>query len=316
METKAHHALVGLFTVLLAAAMGFFALWLGKVSFDADYAFYDIVFDGPVRGLRESGEVRFNGIQVGEVTQLELDEQSRVIARIRVLAQTPVRVDSSAQLEPQGLTGLSYVLITGGTPEAQRLLSPPGRQPPKIYARRAQLEGIFEGSEDVLDAAQTALIRLSSLLSEQNVDEVSQTLANVRDLTERLSAEEALIDDMRTAVGRMDQAAQDISLAANSMQSFAVTAESFLNEELTTAVNQTGQAALSVDLAARNTNQFMMTITPAAEAFAQDGLENLNRASADMRQLAATLERIASEIEHNPGGFVAGSPRETVEVPQ
>ncbi|MCR9266632.1 MAG: hypothetical protein NXI03_03605, partial [Alphaproteobacteria bacterium] len=181
---------------------------------------------------------------------------------------------------------------------------------------RAQLEGIFEGSEDVLDAAQTALIRLSSLLSEQNVDEVSQTLANVRDLTERLSAEEALIDDMRTAVGRMDQAAQDISLAANSMQSFAVTAESFLNEELTTAVNQTGQAALSVDLAARNTNQFMMTITPAAEAFAQDGLENLNRASADMRQLAATLERIASEIEHNPGGFVAGSPRETVEVPQ
>ena len=65
METKAHHALVGLFAVILVAAGGFFFLWLTKASFDREYAQYDIIFDGPVRGLRESAEVRFNGIQVG-----------------------------------------------------------------------------------------------------------------------------------------------------------------------------------------------------------------------------------------------------------
>ncbi|WP_300541294.1 MlaD family protein [Maricaulis sp.] len=316
METKAHHALVGLFTVLLAAAMGFFALWLGKVTFDEEYALYDIVFDGPVRGLRESGEVRFNGIQVGEVIELELDEQSRVIARVRVLAQTPVRVDSFAQLEPQGLTGLSYILITGGSPDAQRLLSPPGRQPPKIFARRAQLEGLFEGSEDVLDAAQTALFRLSALLSEQNVDEVSETLRNLRELTDRLSTEEALIEDMRQAIGRIDTAAADISTAADSMQQFAVSAETFLINDLTPAVNQTTAAAISVDQAARDTNHLILTMTPPLENFADTGLEDLNRASADLRRLIASLERITLQIENNPGAFVAGSPRETVEVPQ
>jgi len=316
METKAHHALVGLFTVLLAAALGFFALWLGKVSFDEDYAQYDIVFDGPVRGLRESGEVRFNGIQVGEVIELELDDQSRVIARVRVLAQTPVRVDSFAQLEPQGLTGMSYILITGGSPDAQRLLSPPGRQPPKIFARRAQLEGLFEGSEDVLDAAQTALFRLSALLSEQNVDEVSETLSNLRTLTEQLSDRDALVGDMEQAVRRIDTAAADISAAANSLQAFGVTAQDFLINDVTPAVNETTAAAQAVNQAAVDTDYMIRTLTPPLEEFADTGLEDLNRASSDLRRLIASLERITAEIEDNPGSFVAGTPRETVEVPQ
>ena len=316
METKAHHALVGLFTVLLAAALGFFALWLGKVSFDEDYAQYDIVFDGPVRGLRESGEVRFNGIQVGEVIELELDDQSRVIARVRVLAQTPVRVDSFAQLEPQGLTGMSYILITGGSPDAQRLLSPPGRQPPKIFARRAQLEGLFEGSEDVLDAAQTALFRLSALLSEQNVDEVSGTLSNLRTLTDQLSDRDALVGDMQQAVQRIDAAAADISAAANSLQAFGVTAQDFLINDVTPAVNETTAAAQAVNQAAVDTDYMVRTLTPPLEEFADTGLEDLNRASSDLRRLIASLERITAEIEDNPGSFVAGTPRETVEVPQ
>ncbi|WP_417485935.1 MlaD family protein [Maricaulis sp.] len=316
METKAHHALVGLFAVLLLAAGGFFALWLGKVSFDEDYAFYDIVFDGPVRGLRESGEVRFNGIQVGEVTELELDDQSRVIARIRVLAQTPVRVDSFAQLEPQGLTGLSYILITGGTPDAQRLESPANRPPPRIFARRAQLEGLVEGSEDVLDAAQTALFRLTALLSEQNVGEVSATLTNLREITDRLSEEEALIADMRNTLAGIDTAASDMSDAAMSLNEFGVTATAFLDNEMTLATNETTLAAMAVNQAAADTNQIVLTLQPAIESLSESGIEDLNRTLSDLRRVVASLERITSEVESNPGGFIAGAPRETVEVPQ
>ena len=168
----------------------------------------------------------------------------------------------------------------------------------------------------MLDAAQTALFRLSALLSEQNVTEVSETLSNIRELTERLSAEEALIDEMRGAVTQINTAAGDISEAAGAMQSFAVTAEAFLNNEMTIAVNNTSAAAISTDLAAQNTNQLMLTLQPAIEDFANGGIQDLNRAASDLRTLIATLERIATEIEQNPGAFVAGSPRETVEVPQ
>ncbi|WP_417491273.1 MlaD family protein [Maricaulis sp.] len=316
METKAHHVLVGLFALILIAGGGIFAVWLGKVSFDEDYAFYDVVFEGPVRGLRESAEVRFNGIQVGEVTSLGLDGQSRVIARVRVLAQTPVRVDSYAQLEPQGLTGLSYILISGGAPDAQRLLSPASRQPPRIFARRAQLEGLVEGSEDVLDAAQLTLIRLSELLSDQNVEEFSATLVNLREITDRVNAEDVLIEDMRSAIGRIDTAASDISAAAISLQEFGVTAEAFLTNEMATAVNETTAAAIAVNQAATDTTGLIQAVQPSLEAFAQDGLEDLTQAAGDLNRLVDSLERSASEFENNPGAFVAGSPRQTVEVPQ
>jgi phospholipid/cholesterol/gamma-HCH transport system substrate-binding protein len=71
-----------------------------------------------------------------------------------------------------------------------------------------------------------------------------------------------------------------------------------------------------VNQAAVGTDQLIRNITPAFEDFADNGLEDLNRASSDLRRLVATLERIAAEIESNPGAFVAGAPRETVEVPQ
>lgn len=316
METKAHHVLVGLFALVLVVAGGIFTVWQSKVALDADYAYYDIVFEGPVRGLREQAEVRFNGIQVGEVIELGLDGQSRVIARVKVLAQTPVRVDSFAQLEPQGLTGLSYILISGGSPEAQRLLSPASRQPPRIFARRAQLEGLVEGSEDVLDAAQLALFRLSELLNDQNVEEFSATLANLRSLTGQLNEQDALIGDMRSAIQRIDTAAADISNAAISLQEFGVTAQAFLLDDMAPAVNETTAAAIAVNQAATDTDLLITSITPSLQSFAVDGLDDLTLAASELRRLVESIERSASDFENNPGAFVAGSPRQTVEVPQ
>ena len=73
MERDAHYAAVGIATVALIAALAVFTIWLARLQFANDYDLYDIVFYGPVRGLSEGGEVHFNGIRVGEVTDLNLD---------------------------------------------------------------------------------------------------------------------------------------------------------------------------------------------------------------------------------------------------
>ena len=120
MERDAHYAAVGIATIALLAALAVFSIWLARLQFNSDYDVYDIVFYGPVRGLSEGGEVHFNGIRVGEVTDLNLDPNKgdQVIARIRVDGTTPVRVTSRAQLEPQGITGLNYIQITAGNPQS------------------------------------------------------------------------------------------------------------------------------------------------------------------------------------------------------
>jgi len=117
MERNANYALVGAITLALFMGLVIFVVWLAKLSFSRDYDLYDILFVGPVRGLSEGGEVHFNGIKVGEVSRIELDktDPNRVIARARVTSDVPIKVDSYATLEPQGITGVNYVQITAGS---------------------------------------------------------------------------------------------------------------------------------------------------------------------------------------------------------
>jgi len=318
METKAHHALVGFFAVFLVLAGGFFALWLGQRTFDQDFAFYDVVFDGPVRGLREAGEVRFNGIQVGEVTDIGLDPQNpnRVIARIRLLAETPVRVDSSAQLEPQGLTGLAYIQLSGGTAEAQRLQGTTRGDPPRIYAEQAQIESLVAGGEDALNAARLALVQVTELLSEENIQRVASTIENLDEITERLAGEDALVNDLRSAIQTLETTASDVGAAARALEVFGRDATTLANNELTQASVDVSLAAVQIDLAGRQAQEMMTTLQPAVERLSTEGTEQITRTMEDLRRLIATLDRIAMEIEDNPTGFISGEQRRTVEVPQ
>ena len=111
MERNANYALVGLSSLLLFAGIVIFVVWLARFQFARDYDMYDILFVGPVRGLNQGGEVHFNGIKVGEVTKIALDrnDSNQVIARVRVTSDVPIRTDSRATLEPQGITGVNYV---------------------------------------------------------------------------------------------------------------------------------------------------------------------------------------------------------------
>src|SRR5215471_9749837 len=117
MERHANYALVGAVTLGLTVGLFVFVVWLAGYSFNKHYDVYDVLFVGPVRGISEGGEVHFNGIKVGEVTKLALDptDPSRVVARVRLTAGVPIRVDSYAILEPQGITGVNYIQITGGS---------------------------------------------------------------------------------------------------------------------------------------------------------------------------------------------------------
>lgn len=318
METKAHHALVGIFVLLLTAAGLFAFLWLSQAQFDREYRAYDVIFEGPVRGLRTASEVRFNGIQVGEVTDLGLNPENpgEVIARIRVDAATPVKVDSTAQLEPQGLTGLSYLQISAGSAEAARLEGRLGDRAPRIYARQAQLEELFQGGETLLEGAQLSFARVGRLLSDENLESARNILNSVEAITGTLAEERELVTELRGAVASLDQAAQDISLAAQGLESFGATAEVFLTNEVAPMVADVSSASIEVDRASRETYAAIAALRPGLEEFADDGLAQLNAAARDLRSLVAALERIALELEQDPAGFVSQRAGEEVEVPQ
>ena len=201
METRANYVLIGLFSILSVVAAAVFTLWIANSGLNKNTALYDVVFEGPVRGLEVGGEVRFNGIKVGEVKELSLsrDNPKDVIARIEVQSNTPISITSVAELEPAGLTGTAYIQISAGQEGSARLEARLGQGPPKISSRRGQLDRLFGESEDVISTTLTAVTRINRLLSDDNMRNVSSSLANIERLTAQLAGQNSALSSFRDA---------------------------------------------------------------------------------------------------------------------
>src|SRR5690348_17563274 len=120
METKANYFLIGLFTLGVIAGVFGFIYWFQNTGGTGERAYYQVVFDGSVSGLRTGGSVLFNGIRVGEVTGLRLnpDMPQQVSATLSIDKSVAVRSDTVVGLEFQGLTGIASVSLKGGSTAA------------------------------------------------------------------------------------------------------------------------------------------------------------------------------------------------------
>jgi len=162
METRASYLIVGLFVIAGMLGLVFAAMWITGTRTDEALALYDIYFDGSVAGLKPGNAVQYRGIPVGGVIDMKIDPESveRVLVVIEVAADAPIREDTEATLALQGITGLSYIQLTGGTQEAAALKAAPGQRRPVIKSRPSELAAIFEAAPEMLNRA---LKRVSSL---------------------------------------------------------------------------------------------------------------------------------------------------------
>ena len=117
METRARYALIGLFMLAVIAASFGFVYWLENKGGFSQRDVYQVKFQGSVSGLLVGSAVLFNGMRVGEVTELGLkaDAPQDVTATIAVERDTPIRSDTEVSIETQGLTGGAAVALKGGT---------------------------------------------------------------------------------------------------------------------------------------------------------------------------------------------------------
>ncbi|MGD2134381.1 MAG: MlaD family protein [Maricaulaceae bacterium] len=311
METNAHYALVGFIAIAILSALALFAVWLGQVRFDQEYKEFDIVFEGPVRGLTDTSEVRFNGIQVGEVLRLRLDPDnpSFVIARVRMIAETPVTRGSYAQLEPQGITGLSYIQINAGEPDSEPLVSRPN-EVPVLPSRAAQLDTLISSGEDIALAATEAMARINTLLSPENVEAVSETIGHIERLSGMLGE-----DDENGLIPRANRAIEQVEAAAGALETFA-SENVLVLPETVTMIEETTQASIDVSDAAVGVTEVIDDARAPVSRFANEGLDELTLAIADLRTVLAEIRAIAQSVEDDPAAFVSGGRREEVEIPR
>jgi phospholipid/cholesterol/gamma-HCH transport system substrate-binding protein len=187
METRAPYALIGFFVLAIVGSVFGFVYWLHNTGGLGERTIYRVRFENTVSGLLTGAPVLFNGIRVGEVTGLNLDPGNprQVIATIAVVSTTPVRADTQAGLEYQGLTGVPVVSLLGGT-SAVPLPSPSPTEPPILAADPA-------AGQSMTEAARQALRRIDSVLAD-NSDPLKNAIANLNTFTGALARNSDRVD--------------------------------------------------------------------------------------------------------------------------
>ena len=304
MERDANYALVGLSTLILVLGIAIFGVWLARISFNRDYALYDIIFQGPINGLSQGGEVRFNGIKVGEVTKIELYKPNpkNVIAHVRMSSDVPVRTDSYATTEPLGITGVSYIQITAGTPQTPLLKGAlMDGKPPVIASRRSTLSDLLEGGGTVLTRTVEALDRVNEVLSDKNIKTFTAVMDDTQAVTAELRSKKQLFADAQAALQNIDAASKQIA-------ALGLTGQNLLDGDAKRSLKSFAGAAEQTEQTAKDLRAIMARLDGPTTEFATNGLPQLTTAVASLQSAAESLDRLTRELQANPQGLVAKPP--------
>ncbi len=236
METRANYALIGLFTLVVFAGMLGFVYWFAAARNNGVKTSYRVVFTGSVSGLTRGSLVRFNGLRVGEVITIDLvpNDPSRVMAVIEVDQKTPVKTDTRARLEYQGLTGQASVQLSGGTAAAPALVSPDGGRP-VIYADRSDFQDILETVQRLATRTDGILARVEKVVSD-NEGSLGNTIRSVETFAKALADNSAGVGAFLASVG---ETAQRISSLSTRLETLSTTAEELLRSVDAASVNRT-----------------------------------------------------------------------------
>jgi len=301
MERNANYALVGFISTAIIIALLAFVVWLAGSHFTRDYDEYDIVFKGPVRGLTQGGEVHFNGIKVGEVSKLFLDPHNSqlVIARAKVTSDVPIRSDSYATLEPQGITGVNYVQISAGTPTRPLLRDTvPDGTIPRMSSKTDALSDLLAGGGDVLQRTVEALNRVNRLLSDENIKTLSAALSDLQAVTAELRERKAIIADAQHTLQSADQAMQQI-------RDLAKSSNGLVNGEAKQTLAKLDATAGEAQGALKNIRALTDRLAGPTAQFASQGLPELTETITGLQRTTENLDRLLSEVQTNPSGLVS-----------
>lgn len=298
METRANHLLIGLFTLLVVAGAFGFVYWLARLDDAGSRTPVHVMFDGAVTGLNPGSSVLFNGIKVGEVTSLTVDpnQPKRVRALIKVDPTTPIKRDTVARLEYQGLTGVGIVQLLGGSPGAESLLARNGKTIPEIVAQKGPLQSLLEAGETIMTKGSAVLERLDAVLG-SNEGSLGETLANVNKFTGALARNADRIDGFFQDASQLASRLNNMSSGLDGLISGI---NSLVGEGGGDLMKNVGSAFRRVDKFLADNEASLSDTVKNVDAFSKvlaANTENVDQFMADARAMVGKLNSMSTKVE-------------------
>ena len=297
METKFSYTIVGLFVIIFSIVFFIVTIWLSAGVSAKKYHYYTVYMAESVSGLSVKAPVKYNGVDVGYVNEISLreNEPSQVQILLSIEEHTPVTVDTRAELDSQGITGVGYIELTGGKPHAAPLKAKSGERYPVIPTEPSlmfRLDNVLDHLSSNIDVITDGLKRL---VNTENTSNLRDILQNLNDLSSKVDSQS-------------DQIQAIISNADITLKNTAEASEDF--PELTKELKQAAQTfdSISVDIkkASQEAKTTFENSSVMVENINQQVLPGFIRAMNKMQSLLESMDNLTEQLDENPSVIIRG----------
>ncbi|MDD5211597.1 MAG: MlaD family protein [Sulfuricurvum sp.] len=310
MESKVNYTLVGAFVLLMSSLLIVFAFWLGKYNDNANaYCNYKVYLTESAAGLAPEAAVKFNGVDVGKVASIRINPKNseEIELTLKVKKETPIRTDSTAMLQFFGITGLAFIEIKGGSRMSPLIITSDDTIA-VIPTAPSLIKRLDETLSSVITKLSGTLDHTNAVMSPQNIKNFSDTLGNLKILTQRINSYQDEIDlllknSLQTGQ-HIDQAMIKVGDSANtvkgSMETFKITMSERLSPTMKSweATSKKTNALLEkIDTSINRGDYDLQTITA-------NSTVELNELLAQSRVLQNEMELTLKSLRESPSDLL------------
>lgn len=293
-----NYTFVGVFVLVLGAVLVAGILWLASGgAFQKKYDLYLAIEDESVAGLNVNAPVKLNGVAVGKVKEIELDHGNpeRVRLTFAIERGTPIKEDTVAVLKTQGLTGIAYVELGGGTRDAPPLRAGPENELPQIRTKPslgARVENVLTTVLAKLDSTSS---NINAILSDENQASFKNALADIAAVAHTIAARKDKLDSSIVSAARtLENTARATAQAGPVIDRIGRGAEAIekMGNEVARATSSAGKTVNSVGAD--------------VQRFSAETLPELERLLGELSALSNSLRRLTEQTERNPSSLLFG----------
>ena len=287
-------------------------LWLASGgTLQKKYDLYLAIVQESVAGLNLNAPVKYNGVDVGKVKNIQLDPENPEHVKLIFAIErgTPVKVDTIAVLKTQGLTGIAYVELDGGAKNAAPLLASGGNQYPIIQTKPSLSTRLENVLTTVLAKLDSTSSNIDSLLSQENRAAFKSALTDLATVSKTFAARKDLIDASIVNVART---ATNTSQATRELSPILAKVGPLI-DELAVTTSHIKQGALAIEKAGNEaadaSNSAGKTVELAGanfERFSAETLPEVQRLLGELNELSTSLKRLSEQTERDPASLLRG----------
>lgn len=291
MESKVNYVVVGVFVVLLGIALIGGILWLSSGwQYRKAYDLYLAYMNESVSGLNLNAPVKYMGVTIGNVNDISIDSNSpqQVRLLLNIERDSPIKTDTVAILRTQGLTGIAYIELAGGSSQAPLLKAGPGEKYPVIKTGASLMTRLDTSVSSLLANLNRTVERVNAVLDAENQQALKRLLADSQSVATALAAQKHTIT---STVDRVAQASKTLPQLITQINKSAIALE---------------KMSTNVSDASITTRKTFEHAEPMMKQLNQETLPEIKQLLSETRAVAGSVLRLSEQLEQDPSVILRG----------